>query len=157
MPLAFVLADPAQVVAASLHVRTRGQPVYERVELVREHDIYLRGALPAALVAAPGVEYFVETIGADGSAGAAYASDAAPATIEVDAPAVVERFTATFNDDSILELSPGLIGPSITRNSGIIGEGVDMSLQHLADLPEALQVSRRFNVRNQKIAKNVGM
>ncbi len=95
VPLAFVLADPAQVVAASLHVRTRGQPVYERVELVREHDIYLRGALPAALVAAPGVEYFVETIGADGSAGAAYASDAAPATIEVDAPAVVERFTAT--------------------------------------------------------------
>jgi hypothetical protein len=52
-------------------------------------------ALPAALVAAPGVEYFVEAIGADGSAGAAYASDVAPATIEVDAPALVERFTPT--------------------------------------------------------------
>ncbi len=45
-----------------------------------------------------------------------------------------ERLTADFNDDSILELSPGLIGPSITRNSGIIGEGVDMSLQHLGDI-----------------------
>src|SRR6266567_505389 len=40
-----------------------------------------------------------------------------------------ERLTADFNDDSILELSPDLVGPSITRNSGIIGEGVDLSLQ----------------------------
>ena len=31
-------------------------------------------------------------------------------------------------------LSPDLVGPSITRNSGIIGEGVDMNLQHLGDL-----------------------
>ncbi len=44
-----------------------------------------------------------------------------------------ERLTAAFNDDSILELSPDLVGPSITRNSGIIGEGVDMSLEHLGD------------------------
>src|SRR2546427_7557111 len=45
-----------------------------------------------------------------------------------------ERLTADFNDDSILELSPDLVGPSITRNSGIIGEGVDMSLEHLGDM-----------------------
>jgi type III restriction enzyme len=45
-----------------------------------------------------------------------------------------ERLTATFNDDSILELSPDLVGPSITRNSGIIGQGVDMNLEHLGDL-----------------------
>jgi type III restriction enzyme len=45
-----------------------------------------------------------------------------------------ERLTADFNDDSILELSPDLVGPSITRNSGIIGEGVDMSLTHLGDM-----------------------
>ena len=37
-----------------------------------------------------------------------------------------ERLTAEFNDDSILELTPDLVGPSITRNSGIIGEGVDL-------------------------------
>jgi type III restriction enzyme len=42
-----------------------------------------------------------------------------------------ERLTANFNADSILELSPDLVGPSITRNSGIIGEGVDMNLEHL--------------------------
>ncbi|MGD0542493.1 MAG: DEAD/DEAH box helicase family protein, partial [Tepidisphaeraceae bacterium] len=45
-----------------------------------------------------------------------------------------ERLTADFNADSILELSPDLVGPSITRNSGIIGEGVDMSLEHLGDI-----------------------
>ena len=45
-----------------------------------------------------------------------------------------ERLTADFNGDSILELSPDLVGPSITRNSGIIGEGVDLGLKHLGDI-----------------------
>ena len=50
-----------------------------------------------------------------------------------------ERLTADFNEDFILELSPDLVGPSITRNSGIIGEGVDLSLDHLGDMrPSAL-------------------
>ena len=41
-----------------------------------------------------------------------------------------ERLTAEFNDDSVLELTPDLVGPSITRNSGIIGEAVDLNLVH---------------------------
>ncbi len=45
-----------------------------------------------------------------------------------------ERLSADFNDDSILVLTPDLVGPSITRNSGIIGEGVDMNLKHLGDM-----------------------
>ncbi|MGD9633338.1 MAG: BPTD_3080 family restriction endonuclease, partial [Pirellulales bacterium] len=45
-----------------------------------------------------------------------------------------ERLTAEFNDDSILVLTPDLVGPSITRNSGIIGEGVDLNLEHLGDM-----------------------
>ncbi len=45
-----------------------------------------------------------------------------------------ERLSATFNDDSTLELSPALVGPSITRNQGIIGAEVDLSLKHLADM-----------------------
>ncbi len=45
-----------------------------------------------------------------------------------------ERLTAHFNEDSILELTPDLVGPSITRNSGIIGEGVDLNLQHLGEI-----------------------
>jgi len=45
-----------------------------------------------------------------------------------------ERLTAEFNDDSILELTPDIVGPSITKNAGIIGEDVDLSLQHLEDV-----------------------
>lgn len=45
-----------------------------------------------------------------------------------------ERLAAEFNDDSILELTPDLVGPSITKNAGIIGEDVDLSLQHLEDM-----------------------
>lgn len=45
-----------------------------------------------------------------------------------------ERLTAEFNDDSVLELTPDLVGPSITKNAGIIGESVDLSLEHLGDL-----------------------
>ena len=54
-----------------------------------------------------------------------------------------ERLTANFNDESILVLSPDIVGPSITRNSGIIGEGVDMSLKHLGDMRPSSLV---FNV-----------
>jgi type III restriction enzyme len=54
-----------------------------------------------------------------------------------------ERLTADFNDDSILVLSPDIVGPSITRNSGIIGEGVDLSLKHLGDMRTSSLV---FNV-----------
>jgi type III restriction enzyme len=45
-----------------------------------------------------------------------------------------ERLTAKFNDDSTLVLTPDLVGPSITRNQGIIGEAVDLSLEHLGDM-----------------------
>lgn len=42
-----------------------------------------------------------------------------------------ERLSAQFDEDSTLVLTPDLIGPSITQNSGIIGKTEDMSLQHL--------------------------
>ncbi|WP_435548126.1 BPTD_3080 family restriction endonuclease [Desulfobacterium sp. N47] len=45
-----------------------------------------------------------------------------------------ERLTAEFNEDSVLELTPGIVGPSITKNQGIIGEDVDLSLDHLEDM-----------------------
>lgn len=45
-----------------------------------------------------------------------------------------ERLSAEFNDDSTLELTPDLVGPSITHNTGIIGEGVDMTLEHLGEV-----------------------
>jgi type III restriction enzyme len=42
-----------------------------------------------------------------------------------------ERLTAHFTADSVLELTPLLVGPSVTHNRGIIGEGVDLTLDHL--------------------------
>jgi type III restriction enzyme len=45
-----------------------------------------------------------------------------------------ESLSADFNDDSRLELTPELVGPSITRSEGIIGEGVDLNLVHTGDL-----------------------
>ena len=45
-----------------------------------------------------------------------------------------ERLLASFDEGSTLELTPKLVGPSITRNEGIIGEGIDLSLVHTGDL-----------------------
>ena len=45
-----------------------------------------------------------------------------------------ERLTAAFNEDAVLQLTPDLVGPSITQNAGIIGEVVDLNLKHLGDL-----------------------
>jgi len=50
----------------------------------------------------------------------------------VELPA--ERLTAEFNDDSVMELTPDLVGPSITRNQGIIGEDVNLSLKRLENI-----------------------
>jgi type III restriction enzyme len=42
-----------------------------------------------------------------------------------------QRLEARFTDDSRLVLTPNLVGPSTTRNAGIIGESVDLDLKHL--------------------------
>ena len=44
-----------------------------------------------------------------------------------------ERIAAEFSKDSALELNPDLVGPSITNNQGIIGEGVELNLERLRD------------------------
>src|SRR5205809_5173520 len=45
-----------------------------------------------------------------------------------------ERLTAEFNADSVLELTPDLVGATETRNSGIIGQPVDLNLVHTGDV-----------------------
>jgi len=45
-----------------------------------------------------------------------------------------ERLQAHFTDESTLELTSQLIGATETRNSGIIGEQVDLTLKHTADV-----------------------
>ncbi len=44
-----------------------------------------------------------------------------------------DRLTAKFTADSTLELTPELVGPTTTKNQGIVGEGVDLTLKHLED------------------------
>ena len=58
-----------------------------------------------------------------------------------------ERLTAKFTADSVLELTPDLVGPSITKNQGIIGEGVELTLKHLDDMrpsPILFHLARRL-------------
>ena len=45
-----------------------------------------------------------------------------------------DRLQAKFNADSTLILTSDLVGPSITRNEGIIGEGIDLNLVHTNNL-----------------------
>lgn len=45
-----------------------------------------------------------------------------------------DKLLASFGPDSVLELTPDLVGPSITKNQGIIGEGVDLTVEHLEDM-----------------------
>ena len=45
-----------------------------------------------------------------------------------------ETLSAQFNEDSTLELSPQLVGPSLVRQEGIVGEGVTLSLEHTRDM-----------------------
>jgi type III restriction enzyme len=45
-----------------------------------------------------------------------------------------ERLTAQFDTDSILELTPEMTGPTINRQEGIIGEGINLTVEHLGDM-----------------------
>ena len=48
-----------------------------------------------------------------------------------------DRLVAEFNADHTLVLTPELIGPTDTRNEGIIGEGVDLTLIHSRELRQS--------------------
>ena len=62
--------------------------------------------------------------------------------LEINFPNVVgyriqlsdDEVSASFGEDHILELTPKLVGPAVTSNQGIIGEGVELTLQHTKDL-----------------------
>jgi hypothetical protein len=92
IPVVFVLARPERVASAYLHFRTRDRRTYQRALLVREHEIYLRGRVPAEVVRAPGVEYFVEVSTPAGDAGLALGSPEAPVSVAVKPPPLTHRF-----------------------------------------------------------------
>jgi len=101
VPVAFVLAQPEHVASAYLHYRTAGTRTYRRLLLVREHDVYLRGVIPADAVRPPGVEYFVELATPSGRTSIALGSPESPTRVEVAAPPILERFAATPDRSSV--------------------------------------------------------
>lgn len=44
-----------------------------------------------------------------------------------------ENIEASFGPDHVLEITPELVGPSITTNQGIVGEGIDLTVEHLGE------------------------
>jgi type III restriction enzyme len=48
-----------------------------------------------------------------------------------------EKLTAHFTPDSVLELTPLLVGPSVTQNQGILGESVELNMKHLDDMRQS--------------------
>jgi type III restriction enzyme len=48
-----------------------------------------------------------------------------------------ERLKAVFNENSLLEINPILVGPSITNNQGIIGESVELNVKHLEGMRQS--------------------
>jgi hypothetical protein len=92
IPLVFVLDHPDGVASAYLHYRPRGAKTYRSVLLVREHDIYLRGAVPAEIVSAPGIDYFVEVSSPSGRSGLALGSPQVPVEVDVAEAPLLDRF-----------------------------------------------------------------
>ena len=45
-----------------------------------------------------------------------------------------DRLSPKFDANSTLELTPELVGPTITRNEGIVGQSVDLDLKHLEQM-----------------------
>ncbi|ESQ74506.1 restriction endonuclease [Asticcacaulis sp. AC402] len=45
-----------------------------------------------------------------------------------------ERLDAEFTEDSVLELTPDWVGPTVTNNQGIIGAGVTLNVAHLGEM-----------------------
>jgi hypothetical protein len=82
--LAILVRMPDAIGAAALFARRAGDEGYKRIELAKDGDSYLRGRIPAELVAEPRVEWFVEATGPDGVEGAGIGTRSAPQVIAVD-------------------------------------------------------------------------
>ncbi len=101
VPLVFVMDDPSVVASAFLHYRERGARTYRRVLLQREHEIYLRGSIPAEAVTQPGVDYFVEVSNPSGRSGLAIGTPAEPIAISVAKPTLADQFGARPGQSSV--------------------------------------------------------
>lgn len=116
--LVFVLEQPERVASAYLHYRARGARTYRSLLLVREHDIYLRGALPADAVAPPGIDYFVEISTPQGATGLALGSPVEPIAVDVAKPTMLERFGSAPGRSSVKIAADYLSFSSLDTRAG---------------------------------------
>ncbi len=116
--LVFVLAHPERVASAFLHYRPRGARTYRSLLLAREHDIYLRGVIPAAFVAPPGVDYFVEVSTPSGRSGLALGSPTEPVALEVAPPPLTDQFGAAPGKSSVKIAADYLSFSTFDKRSG---------------------------------------
>lgn len=116
--LVFVLDQPERVASAYLHYRARGARTYRSLLLVREHDIYLRGALPADAVTPPGIDYFVEISTPQGATGLALGSPVEPIAVDVAKPTMLERFGSAPGRSSVKIAADYLSFSSLDQRSG---------------------------------------
>jgi hypothetical protein len=101
LPLLFVVDHPEQIASAYLHYRTAGARTYRRQLLVREHELDLRGEVPADVARAPGIEYFVEASTPSGHTGLALASPAHPIFVEVARPPLTDRLAPVVGQSTV--------------------------------------------------------
>ncbi|HTJ44071.1 MAG TPA: hypothetical protein VL463_18320 [Kofleriaceae bacterium] len=80
--LAFAIVSPARVARAWLYVRPRGKAGFEKLELAHDGDAYLRATIPASLVVAGGLEWFVEAASAKGEPEAVIGDQRSPRVID---------------------------------------------------------------------------
>jgi hypothetical protein len=118
LPVVFVLEQPERVASAYLHYRPRGERGYRRVLLVREHDIYLRGAVPAEVVQAPGLDYFVEVSTPTGQSGLAVGSPSEPIAVAVASPTLRDQFGARPGRSSVKIAADYLDFATLDRRAG---------------------------------------
>lgn len=88
--LAITMRQPAEVQSAFAYVRRRDANAYDRISLIKDGDGYFRGRLPAAVIAPPSLEIFLEAIGIDGTRVTA-GTPRSPIQIQVDVRAGAPR------------------------------------------------------------------
>lgn len=121
IPVMFVLDQPDRVASAYLHYRTRGDRTYKSMLLVREHDIYLRGTLPAEAIKAPGLDYFVEVSTPSGGSGLAIGTPLEPIAVDVAKPTVLDRFDSMPGRSSVKLAMEYLNFATLDQRDGVNG------------------------------------
>ncbi len=120
--LAFLVLAPAATAHAWLYARAGGAGDYRRIALAPDGDGYLRGEIPAELVVAPGVEWFVEV-------GAARGDDPIAALGRRDAPLRIEVADAVEPPAALAGRSRVTMSADYVDFDGGLGKGWDQYQQ----------------------------